>query len=330
MALRTTTIAATAVGLALSAMLAAPLAAQTLRVSHQWSTTDIRHRIIEMVAEQVAETGLEFQIFPNASLFSPNEQWTPLTRGQLDGTVIPLAYASGRHPEFNLTLMPGLVHNHEHAQRLNDSEFMERLEQIINDAGAVTLVRGWLAGGFAARDRCIVQPEDVSGLQFRAAGQAFEEMLVAAGAAISSMPSSEIYSAMQTGVLDAVNTSSASFVSFRLYEQVACFTPPGDHALWFMYQPLLISKRTWDGLSEEQQQALRGAAEMAEEYYAREGAAEDAEAVEVFERAGVEIAYLTEEDYQAWIEIAEESAYANFAATAPNGEELLELARSVE
>jgi TRAP-type transport system periplasmic protein len=323
-------VASTAVVVALGATFAAPAAAQTLRVSHQWSTTDIRHRIIEIVAEEVAGTGIEFQIFPNASLFSPNEQWTPLTRGQLDGTVIPLAYASGRHPEFNLTLMPGLVKNHEHAQRLNESEFMQRLEEIINDAGAVTLVRGWLAGGFAARDRCIVRPEDVQGMQFRAAGQAFEEMLVGAGAAISSMPSSEIYSAMQTGVLDAVNTSSASFVSFRLYEQVACFTPPGENALWFMYQPLMISKRTWDGLTEEQQQALRAAAEVAEAHYATEGEAEDAEAVEVFERAGVEIAYMSEEDFAAWIAVAEETTYANFASSTPNGEELLDLARSVE
>jgi TRAP-type C4-dicarboxylate transport system substrate-binding protein len=322
--------AGTALALLVAAGAALPLDAQTLRISHQWSQNDIRHKIIEMVAEEVADTGIEFQIYPNASLFSPNEQWTPLTRGQVDGIVYPLAYAAGRHPEVNLTLMPGLVRNHEHAQRLNDSEMMERIEEILNDNGVVTLVRGWLAGGFAGRDACIVRPEDIAGKQTRAAGQSFEEMLVGAGAAISSMPSSEVYSAMQTGVLDALNTSSASFVSFRLYEQVSCFTPPGDYALWFMYQPLLISKRTWDGLSEEQQQALREAAEKAEEFYATEAALEDDEAVRVFEEAGVEIAYMTEEDYQAWMDLAQETAFANFVASAPNGQELLDLALSVE
>ena len=126
------TAASTAVALALSAALALPAAAQTLRISHQWSTNDIRHKIIEIIAEEVAETGLEFQIYPNASLFSANEQWTPLTRGQVDGIVYPLAYAAGRHPEVNLTLMPGLVKNHEHARRLNDSELMDEIEQILN------------------------------------------------------------------------------------------------------------------------------------------------------------------------------------------------------
>ena len=45
-------------------------------------------------------------------------------------------------------------------------------------------------------------------------------MLEAAGAGIQSMPSSEIYNGLQTGVLDGANTSSGSFVSYRIYEQV--------------------------------------------------------------------------------------------------------------
>jgi TRAP-type C4-dicarboxylate transport system substrate-binding protein len=319
-------------GAALAMAVTASAEAQTLRISHQWSTADIRHEIIEIVAREVeaADVGIDFQIFPSASLFKANEQWTPLTRGQVDGIVYPLAYAAGRHPEVNLTLMPGLVKNHAHAQRLNDSEVMARLEQILNDNGVVTLVKGWLAGGFAATDRCIRRPEDVAGLQTRAAGQSFEEMLAGAGAAISSMPSSEVYSALQTGVLDALNTSSSSFVSFRLYEQVACFTPPGDYALWFMYQPLLMSKQTWDGLSEEQQSALRGAAEVAEAHYAEQAALQDDEAVRVFEENGIEIAYMTEEDYDAWMAIAQETAFASFVQSTPDGKQLLDLALSVE
>ena len=81
-------------------------------------------------------------------------------------------------------------------------------------------------------------------------------MLVGAGASISSMPSSEIYTGMQTGVLDAANTSSGSMVSYRLYEQAKCLTAPGENALWFMYEPVLISKKTFDRLTPEQQQAL--------------------------------------------------------------------------
>ena len=48
------------------------------------------------------------------------------------------------------------------------------------------------------------------------------------------MPSSEIYTGMQTGVLDGASTSSGSLVSYRLQEQAKCVTVPGENALWFM------------------------------------------------------------------------------------------------
>ena len=124
-------------------------------------------------------------------------------------------------------------------------------------------------------------------------------MLAGAGASIASMASSEIYNAMQTGVLQAVNTSSSSFVSYRIYEQVKCYTPAGDVALWVMYQPLLMNKSTFDGLTEAQQQALRDGAAKAQAYYLDEAKKEDAASVKAFADAGVEIAQMTAEDFAA-------------------------------
>jgi TRAP-type C4-dicarboxylate transport system substrate-binding protein len=306
--------------------------AQQLRLSHQWSTADVRHKVAEMVAEEVAaaDVGLEIRIFPSASLFSATEQYTPLSRGQLDMTVYPLSYAGGQRPEYNLTLMPGLVKNHDHAARLNHSPFMEALEEIMAEDDVMVLVHGYLAGGFASKQGCITRPEHMSGKTVRAAGRAFEQMLAAAGASISSMASSEIYNGMQTGVLDAVNTSSSSFVSFRLYEQVACYTPAADVALWFMYQPLLMNKSTFDGLTEEQQQALRDAGAKAEAWYLEQAKLDDVNSVEVFRNNGVEIAEMTQEDFDAWRDLAEQSSYASFLEDVPNGQELLDLAFAVE
>ena len=82
------------------------------------------------------------------------------------------------------------------------------IKDVILDGGARVLADAWLSGGFASSEQCITSPETVAGQNIRAAGPAFEEMLEAAGASISSMPSSEVYTAMQTGVLDAANTSS--------------------------------------------------------------------------------------------------------------------------
>lgn len=306
--------------------------AETLRLSHQWSNKDIRHQVAQIVADEVAAAGvdLEIQIFGSKSLFKPREQYRPLSRGQLDMTVLPLSYAGGQQPAYNLTLMPGLVKNHDHAARLSDSPFMKALEEKMASDDVMVLVHGYLAGGFAGKDKCITSPDDVKGLQTRAAGKSFEQMLAGAGASIASMASSEIYNAMQTGVLNAANTSSSSFVSYRIYEQVNCYTPAGDVALWFMYQPLLMNKSAFDGLSAEQQSALTAAAAKAEAHYLEEAKKQDAASEKVFRDAGVEIAQMSAEDFAAWRALAQETSYKAFVEEVPDGQALLDMALAVE
>ena len=306
--------------------------AEELRLSHQWSNKDVRHQVAQMVADSVAaaDVDLEIKIFGSKSLFKPREQYRPLSRGQLDMTVLPLSYAGGQQPAFNLTLMPGLVKNHDHAARLSSSPFMEALEAKMADDDVMVLVHGYLAGGFVGKDKCITKPDDIKGLQTRAAGKAFEQMLAGAGASIASMASSEIYNAMQTGVLNAANTSSSSFVSYRIYEQVSCYTPAGDVALWFMYQPLLMNKSKFDSLTAEQQAALMEASAKAEAFYLEEAKKQDAASEQVFRDAGVEIAQMSAEDFEAWRALAQETSYKAFVEEVPDGQALLDMALAVE
>ena len=306
--------------------------ATELRLSHQWSNKDVRHKVAQIVADEVAAANvdLNIKIFGSKSLFKPREQYKPLSRGQLDMTVLPLSYAGGQQPAYNLTLMPGLVKNHDHAARLSNSPFMEALEAKMAEDDVMVLVHGYLAGGFAGKDKCITKPSDVEGLQTRAAGKSFEQMLAGAGASIASMASSEIYNAMQTGVLQAANTSSSSFVSYRIYEQVSCYTPAGDVALWFMYQPLLMNKTTFEGLTEAQQNALLAAAEKAEAFYLEEAKKEDAASAKVFADAGVQIAQMSVEDFEAWRALAKETSYKKFVEEVKDGQMLLDLALAVE
>ncbi len=326
------TIFKTAVAIAALVSAGTLVSAKELRLSHQWSNKDIRHQVAQIVADEVAaaDVDLEIKIFGSKSLFKPREQYKPLSRGQLDMTVLPLSYAGGQQPAYNLTLMPGLVKNHDHAARLSDSPFMEALEEKMAEDDVMVLVHGYLAGGFAGKDKCITKPEDIAGLQTRAAGKSFEQMLAGADASIASMASSEIYNAMQTGVLQAANTSSSSFVSYRIYEQVSCYTPAGDVALWFMYQPLLMNKSTFDGLNEDQQAALLAASEKAQTYYLEEAKKQDANSAKVFAEAGVEIAEMSAEDFEAWRALAQETSYKAFVEEVPDGQELLDKALAVE
>ena len=319
---------------ALSVTSVATSAQTILRASHQWpgGTGDVRDEMVQVIAREVeaADVDLLIRVYPGQSLFKALDQWSALVRGRLDITALPLDYASGRHPQFSATLMPGLVDNHEHAARLNDSEFMGDIKAIIEDAGAMVLADSWLAGGFVSSERCILWPDDIRGQVIRAAGPAFERMMVRAGASITSMPSSEIYTAMQTGVLDAASTSSASFVTFRIHEHTTCLTAPGEYGLWFMYEPVLISQRTWQGLDAAQQAALLAAGQAAEDYFFEQAQRLDEELERVFSEAGVEIVHMNRDQVEAWRAIAQETSYAVFAEEVEGGADLIAKALAVE
>jgi TRAP-type C4-dicarboxylate transport system substrate-binding protein len=308
--------------------------AVTLKASHQWpgGKGDVRDEMVQIIAKEVAKAnvGLDIKVYPGKSLFKPKAQWQAMVKGQLDISAFPLDYASGFHPQFSATLMPGLVKNHDHALRLNSSPFMDDIKKIINQAGVVVLSDAWLAGGFASKKNCILDPSSMKGQVTRAAGPAFEQMLVGAGASISSMSSSAIYTAMQTGVLDAANTSSGSFVSYRIYEQVKCLTAPGKYALWFMYEPILMSARSWNKLNGAQQNALKAAGKVAEEYMTSKAKGLDDKLVEVYKKNGVKVVEMSKSQAEAWKAIAQETSYKIFAETVPGGKELIKKALAVE
>ncbi len=323
-----------AITVAMVALTSGAVTAKTLKASHQWpgGKGDVRDEMVQIIAREVgkANVGIDVKVYPGKSLYKPKEQWGAMVKGQLDISAFPLAYAAGRHPEFDSTLMPGLVKNHDHAKRLNDSPFMDDIKKIINDAGVVVLADAWLAGGFASKKNCILGPDSMKGQVTRAAGKAFEQMLVGAGASIASMPSSEIYSALQTGVLDAANTSSGSFVSYRIYEQAKCLTAPGANALWFMYEPLLMSKKSFGKLSKEQQSALMAAGKKAEDFFFGAAKGLDAKLVKAYKDAGVEVVEMTADQAKAWRDIANKTSYKMFSEKVKGGDVLIQKALAVK
>ena len=155
-------------------------------------------------------------------------------------------------------------------------------------------------------------------------------MLEGAGAGIQSMPSSEIYTGLQTGVLTGANTSSGSFVSYKIYEQVKCATPPGKFGLWFMYEPILMSKKSFDALNSKQQKALMKAGKVAEKYMTAQVSNLDKKFEDAYRDAGVELAYMTAEDHAEWVEIAKKTSHKAFAEKVPGGAKLMEMALAVK
>jgi TRAP-type transport system periplasmic protein len=311
------------------------LAAPTvLRASHQFpgGSGDVRDEMVQIIARDVkaAGVGLEVQVYPGASLFKPNEQWNALVNGQLDISSFPLDYASGKERAFGATLMPGLVRSHERALRLNDSKFMKEIRSKIEKDGVIVLSDAWLAGAVASKQSCIRTPADIKGIKIRSAGPTFAAMWQAAGASIVSVPSNEVYNALQTGVAEATDTSSGSFISFRIYEQVKCLTAPGDNSLWFMYEPVLMSKKSFDRLDKNQQDALLKAGKKAQDYFAGQAKALDDQMVKIFTDHKVEVVTLTPSEYDTWVNVAKQSSYAEFAKEVPDGKQLIDDALSVK
>src|SRR6476620_8190815 len=137
-----------AMAAALCALSAAAHAQTVLKASHQFpgGKGDARDEMVQIIARdaKAANVGVDVQVYPGASLFKPNDQWNAMVNGQLDISSFPLDYASGKVRAFGATLMPGLVKNHDRAQKLNNSEFMKEIKAKIDKAGVVVLSDAWL------------------------------------------------------------------------------------------------------------------------------------------------------------------------------------------
>src|SRR3954467_15993428 len=319
-----------------AAVAAAPAfaAPTTLRASHQFpgGRGDVRDEMVQIIARdaKAANVELEVQVYPGASLFKANDQWNAMVNGQLDMSSFPLDYASGKQRAFGATLMPGLVRSHDRAQRMNGSPFMKEIKAQIDKAGVVVLADAWLAGAIASKKACIRKPDDIKGQKLRSAGPTFAAMWQAAGASIVSVPSNEVYNALQTGVAEATDTSTGSFVSFRICEQVKCITAPGDNALWFMYEPVLMSKKSFDKLNQQQQDVLMKAGKKSQDYFDKATKGLDDDMVNVFKKNNVEVVTLTSAEYEAWLKVAQDSSYKQFSSEVSDGKKLIDEALAVK
>lgn len=329
---------------ALGALLAAPALirpahaeARVLKISHQFpggtvETGDFRDRLVRRFAADVeAKTNgaLKFEIYPGSSLMKTVAQFSGLRRGALDLSLYPLAYAGGEVPEVNVGLMPCLVSRYEQGMAWKTADIGRQLTAQLEAKGVKILTWIWQAGGVASRSTAVVAPDDVKALKIRGGSREMDLMLKAAGGIISSVPSNEIYPAMQTGSLDAAVTSSTSLISFRLEEISKSVTTGRAGSFWFMFEPLLMSKAIFDSLPADQQAAIT-AAGSAQEAFALEAAkADDEDLAKVYGKAGVKVVDETGAALKQWQAIARDTAWKDFAARSPSCAELLKLAESV-
>ena len=311
--------------------------AGTLKISHQFpggtaTEGDFRDRLCRRFAadiEKRSNGALKAAVYPGASLMKTNAQFSALRKGALDISLYPLSYAGGEVAETNIGLMPALVPSYEVGAQWKTSEVGKLLTKILDEKGIVVLSWIWQAGGVASRATPLVQPEDAKGLKVRGGSREMDMMLKQAGASVITLPSNEIYAAMQTGAMDAAMTSSTSFISFKLEEIAKHLTTGRQKTYWFMLEPLMISKSIFAALPKAQQDlVMTVGAEL--EAFGREAArADDKNAADIYAKAGAKLYDIDEPTLKKWQAIAVDTAWKDFGEKSESCATLLKAAQKL-
>lgn len=301
-----------------------------IKLSHQFAAGDIRDQMGRVFGDKVTEKTkgqIQFRHYPSQSLFKAKDQWDAMRKGALDMAVFPLDYASGKVPQFSITLMPCVLSSVTQGISWRNKPIGKKIEGLMEENGVKNVLWAWFDGGIGSKVKQIKVPEDAKGTKLRAAGKKFEFMLQEAGASITSMPSSEGYHALATGVIDTMLTSSASFVSYRLYEVLKYINVPKDFSIWYMTENLCISMKTWNRLTPDQQQAFKEVADwMHENWIAQNFKSLVDELIQEFTKAKVDIHYMNKAEFDLWLEFAKKTAWKDFAKSVEGGQELLDMA----
>jgi TRAP-type transport system periplasmic protein len=312
-------------------------AATTLKISHQFpggtiDEGDFRDRLVRKFAagvEKATNGELKFDIYPNSSLMKTVAQFSAMRKGALDISLYPLPYAGGELPECNIGLMPGLVSSYQQGLAWKQRPVGKQLVSFLQEKGIIFISWVWQAGGVASREKPLVLPNDAKGMKVRGGSREMDMVLQAAGAAVLSLPSNELYAAMQTGACDAGITSSTSLISFRLEELSKHLTTGRGKSYWFMLEPLLMSKTVFDTLPKAHQDAIISVGLEMEKFGLEGAKADDITVAQVYQKAGAKVHDLDNGMVEKWRVIARETAWKDYAAKTAYSADLLKSAQEV-
>jgi TRAP-type C4-dicarboxylate transport system substrate-binding protein len=312
-------------------------AAEPLKISHQFpggSATDgdFRDQLCQRFATEVAKktnNGLTAQVYPGSSLMKVNSQFSAMRKGALDLSLVPISYSSGEVPEVGIGLMPALVPSYEVAARWKTADVGKQFQKIVEDKGVIIVSWIWQAGGVASRNRPLVSPEDAKGMKVRGGSREMDMVLKEAGAAVITLPSNEIYAAMQTGAMDAAMTSSTSFISFKLEEVAKHLTTGRDKTYWFMLEPLMMSKDVFAKLPKNQQDIIMATGAELEAFATQSAKRDDKACADVYTKAGAKCYDMDAAVVNKWQTIARNTAWKDYADKNENCAKLLKAAQAL-
>ena len=255
------TVAAACLGALTVAMPA--LADTKLRMG--WTTSDgandpyaITARMVADEIEKALPDTFDVAMFPNGQLGDEKQMLEGLNFGTLDMAIITNAVIANIEPAFQLNDMPFLYSSEAQAHDVLDGEVGETLLGKLESNGIVGL--GFAEGGFRHminNKRPVAKPEDVAGVKYRVMqNPVFIGMFDALGGNATPMAWGETYTATQQGTIDGLEIPLAVIASNK-YADVTKYLSLTKHT--YSALGVLASKRFYDGLDADRQQALREA-----------------------------------------------------------------------
>jgi tripartite ATP-independent transporter DctP family solute receptor len=181
--------------------------------------------------------------------------------GSQDMVLDPDAFLANYDDRFQVFSIPFVMTSWDQVKKFPGSDLQKKFDAIAEENGFVIL--GWTANGFRyfSTTKEVNTPNDLNGLKLRVGQNAVMASLYTTyGAQPTSMSMSEIYNAVQTGLVDGQENPIANIVGYKLYEVTPYICLTGHVYTW---EPLIMSKAIFDSLTADQQKALKECGEKA-------------------------------------------------------------------
>jgi len=222
----------------------------------------------EMGKELAAATGgrLSIQIFPSMQLGGEKEAIEQAQVGAIQLARVSVGALGPVVDDLNVFNLPFLFRSVEHMRKVIDGPIgQELLDRVTNNPNTHLIGLCWMdAGARSMYDtkRPIKNIEDLKGLKVRVMGNPmFVDMMNALGANGVPMGYDQVFSALQTGVVDGAENNPPSFVFDNHYQVAKHFTLT-EHLI--VPEILVFSRKTWDGLSKDDQALITKLARAAQ------------------------------------------------------------------
>lgn len=255
---------------------------------------------MEKFAELIKEKSggkIDVKLFPGGVLGGDVQTVSALQGGVIEMTVLNAGILASNVKQFGAVDLPFLFNSGEEADKVMDGAFGTSLMDLLPDTGLVGLAYWELGFRNLTNNRHpITKLEDINGLKIRTIQSPIPiELFNSLGANAVPLPYTELYTALETGTVDGQENPAANILNAKFYEVQKYMTVTRHQ---YNPQIVLISKKTWDALNDEEKAIFQSAATEARDYQRKVSREVDAKAIEDIKATGMEVGELSAEETQ--------------------------------